>query len=111
MHVDMGRLQAIYNAHRGSFWTAVAADYGSGMNPMVLEQAWKSGICCSQHQTATPITPVASPDNTDREYGSKPQDKTRISAILGIDTSPRSPQEHLRRPMEEDRRMSIAAAA
>jgi len=109
-HVDMGRLQAVYNAHRGSFWAAVAADYGSGMNPMVLEQAWKSGICCTQHQTTTPITPVASPDNMDREYSVRPQDKTRISAILGIDTSPRSPQEHLRRPMEDDRRTSIPAA-
>jgi hypothetical protein len=103
----MSRLQSVYAAHRASFWAAIAADYGSGASAMALEQAWKTGMCCSTHQTATPITPVASPDNIDREGsypGSKSQDKTRIAAILGIDANPRSPREReMVRRMEEER--------
>ncbi|KAK0704442.1 hypothetical protein B0H67DRAFT_603606 [Lasiosphaeris hirsuta] len=112
--VDMGRLTAVYNAHRASFWAAVAADYGAGANPVVLEQAWRTG----SHPTSgsgnngsnmgiaahTPITPVGSPD--DHIYGQqhgKP-DKTRISAILGIDANPRSPREReMVRRIEEER--------
>ncbi|GKT96034.1 hypothetical protein Ct61P_13884 [Colletotrichum tofieldiae] len=87
-HVDMNRLQSVYTAHRASFWAAVANDYGPGVSPVVLEQAWKNGACCNQHQASTPITPTSSPDNTDRDSYDKPQDKTRISAILGIDANP-----------------------
>jgi hypothetical protein len=72
---------------------------------MMLEQAWKTGYCCGQHQTTTPITPVTSPDNSDREsFGKGLQDKTRISAILGIDANPRSPREReIVRRIEEER--------
>lgn len=101
-HVDMNRLNSVYTAHRASFWAAVANDYGPGANPVVLESAWKNGSCCNQ--TSTPITPTSSPDNTDRDTYPKPQDKTRISAILGIDANPRSPREReLVRRMEEER--------
>lgn len=102
--VDMARLNAIYSAHRASFWATVASDYGCGASPIVLEQAWRSnqnngssvGITAQ-----TPITPIGSPD--DHVYGSKP-DKTRISAILGIDANPRSPREReMVRRMEEER--------
>ncbi|CAI0654956.1 unnamed protein product, partial [Colletotrichum noveboracense] len=101
-HVDMNRLQNVYTAHRASFWAAVANDYGPGANPVVLESAWKNGSCCNQ--ASTPITPTSSPDNMDRDTYGKPQDKTRISAILGIDANPRSPREReLVRRMEEER--------
>jgi hypothetical protein len=105
-HIDMTRLQAVYNGHRATFWAAVAADYGNGANPAVLEQAWKSGICCGQQHT--PITPIASPDNADRDFNGKcqgqGQDKTRIAAILGIDANPRSPREReMVRRIEEER--------
>ncbi|KAL1867817.1 hypothetical protein VTK73DRAFT_3991 [Phialemonium thermophilum] len=119
--VDMARLHAIYAAHRASFWAAVAADYGGGANPMVLEQAWRgssnptsTGSCvsasagstasCGGIAAHTPITPVGSPE--DHIYGTKggPQDKTRISAILGIDANPRSPKEReMVRRLEEER--------
>lgn len=121
--VDMARLHAVYSAHRTSFWSAVAADYGAGMHPSVLEQAWRSGSTGSSitsasgsstppapaqgssatgYMAAAPITPIGSPD--DREYGK--QNKTRISAILGIDANPRSPKERdLVRRMEEERAM------
>ncbi|KAH8898989.1 hypothetical protein GQ53DRAFT_362408 [Thozetella sp. PMI_491] len=103
--VDMARLNAIYSAHRASFWAAVASDYGAGASPLVLEQAWRGGVSngvSSMPMTAqTPITPVGSPD--DHIYGAKP-DKTRISAILGIDANPRSPREReMVRRMEEER--------
>ncbi|KAJ2905193.1 hypothetical protein MKZ38_006099 [Zalerion maritima] len=94
--VDMGRLYSAYSAHRSSFWAAIAADYGGDMSPYVLEQAWKTGVSC-------PITPVASPDG---EFMRKVAgDKTRISAILGIDANPRSPKEReIVRRIEEERR-------
>ena len=114
--VDMARLTAVYNAHRASFWAAVAADYGAGANPVVLEQAWRSNTTNSGSSSTmsnsssslgiaahTPITPVGSPD--DHIYGmhGKP-DKTRISAILGIDANPRSPREReMVRRLEEER--------
>lgn len=103
-HVDMGRLQAVYTAHRASFWAAVAADYGGGANPVSLEQAWKAGTCCSQG--APPLTPAASPDNS-----SEGKDRTRISAILGMEAHPRSPQDHqMVRRMEEERCVVAASA-
>ncbi|KAL1835885.1 hypothetical protein VTJ49DRAFT_5915 [Mycothermus thermophilus] len=137
--VDMARLTAIYNAHRASFWAAIAADYGPGANPLVLEQAWRSTPPSGSSFTPasssslnvgiaarTPITPVGSPDDQlysahcssavstvppfnafgfgggagshhhqqqQQQQGAQKQDKTRISAILGIDASPRSPHE------------------
>ena len=111
--VDMTRLQAIYTAHRASFWASVAADYGTGANPVVLEQAWRGAPIGSNMQSTsgvtaqTPITPVGSPE--DHAYGSKSvgHDKTRISAILGIDANPRSPKEReMVRRLEE--RCSVA---
>jgi hypothetical protein len=77
---------------------------------MALEQAWKSGMCCGQQQA--PMTPVASPDNADRDYTGKGQDKTRIAAILGIDANPRSPREReMVRRIEEERGAVIPASA
>lgn len=105
--VDMGRLAAVYNAHRASFWAAIASEYGAGANPVVLEQAWRNNHYSSGMMSAglgiaahTPITPIGSPE--DHIYG-KP-DKTRISAIMGIDANPRSPRERdMVRRMEEER--------
>lgn len=114
--VDMSRLAAVYAAHRASFWAAIAADYGSCANPLVLEQAWRGsgsssasghgGSLAAPSGVAahTPITPVGSPD--ERLYPAKGQgpDKTRISAILGIDANPRSPREReMVRRLEEER--------
>ncbi|KLU91255.1 hypothetical protein MAPG_09776 [Magnaporthiopsis poae ATCC 64411] len=72
--------------------------------PAALEQAWRNGpssspspSCCNgphRQQAQTPITPVLSPE--DREaysISAAKSDKTRISAILGIDADPRSPKE------------------
>lgn len=111
-HVDMARLNAVYVAHRSAFWTAVANDYGCGATPYLLEQAWKAGLVAQAQ--AQPITPVASPGE-ERGLGGgggiklaqvqvPGQDKTRISAILGIDANPRSPKEReIVRRIEETR--------
>ncbi|KAI3320463.1 hypothetical protein HD806DRAFT_538300 [Xylariaceae sp. AK1471] len=100
--VDMPRLQAIYAAHRSSFWGAIAADYGSGVSPIVLEQAWKANMFSGGSQT--PITPAPSPNDRESLY-----DKTRISAILGIDTHPRSPEgKEMARRFGEERNFSVA---
>jgi hypothetical protein len=56
----------------------------------------------------TPISPVGSPDDRAYVASSSKQDRTRISAILGIDANPRSPQEReMVRRLEE--RCSVAA--
>ncbi|EFX05193.1 hypothetical protein CMQ_7755 [Grosmannia clavigera kw1407] len=108
--IDMTRLQAVYMVHRLSFWDKIATDYGSRTSPLVLEQAWRAGsmvpgIGIHHQQTATPLTPGTTPDDRDLFYSVKgSQDKTRISAILGIDANPRSPKEReLVRKLEEER--------
>ncbi|KAF3005279.1 hypothetical protein G7054_g14439 [Neopestalotiopsis clavispora] len=107
-HVDMPRLQSIYSAHRSSFWHTIANDYGTGASPIVLEQAWKANILTAGSQT--PITPMASPNERDLIY--EKQDKTRISAILGIDANPRSPKEReMVRLLEEGRNSAVMAIA
>lgn len=110
--VDMGRLHAVYSNHRNTFWSAVAADYGNNVHPSVLEQAWRTGGSATVSSASTinssgysaPITPIGSPDERDMLYGK--QNKTRISAILGIDANPRSPKERdMVRRIEEERAM------
>ncbi|KAM0430963.1 hypothetical protein ACHAPT_005597 [Fusarium lateritium] len=106
-HVDLSRLHAIYSAHRASFWTAIANEYGPNVSPTVLEQAWKTGTCCSP-SSITPITPISSPGNAEKEAQnqtqSKGQDKTRISSILGIDADPRTARDRdMVRRLEEER--------
>lgn len=107
-HVDILRLQSIYTTHRSSFWSAIAAEYGGGVSPIVLEQAWKASMFSAGNQT--PITPVTSPN--DRESLYEKADRTRISAILGIDANPRSPKEReMVRRLEEGRGAGVVAGA
>lgn len=131
--VDMARLHAVYAGHRASFWSAIAGEYGHGSNPLVLEQAWRMGGAASLPSLSTtgstvtpataaangtPLTPGTSPDEREVFYGVKGSqsaaaaaaaaqaaaDKTRISAILGIDANPRSPKEReMVRRLEEER--------
>ncbi|KAF4968289.1 hypothetical protein FZEAL_10404 [Fusarium zealandicum] len=106
-HVDLSRLHAIYSVHRASFWTTVATEYGPNVSPTVLEQAWRTGTCCSP-STLTPITPLSSPGNAEKDsHGqsqNKGQDKTRISSILGIDADPRTARDRdIVRRLEQER--------
>ncbi|CAN8096379.1 unnamed protein product [Discula destructiva] len=106
--VDTARLHTAYNNHRNAFWSAVAADYGSNVHPSALEQAWRTGGSAASGSVsskgyAAPITPISSPDG--KEAAEK-QSKTRISAILGIDANPMSPDERaMVRRIEEERAM------
>ncbi|KAI9054290.1 hypothetical protein LZ554_001458 [Drepanopeziza brunnea f. sp. 'monogermtubi'] len=116
-NVDQDRLRQVYEAHRASFWSAIASEYGAGASPILLEEVWKRGIT-----TAGPPTPCSSPkiqtarSNAYQAFSPKPvyhfptplretkNSATRISALLGIDASPRSPKEReLIKRMEEQR--------
>jgi hypothetical protein len=106
-HVDLSRLHSIYSTHRASFWTTIANEYGPSASPTVLEQAWKTGTCCSP-SSLTPITPISSPGQAEKDAHSqsyhKGQDKTRISSILGIDADPRTARDRdIVRRLEEER--------
>jgi hypothetical protein len=89
-HVDLTRLHSVYAAHRNTFWSVVAKDYGHNASPATLEQAWKTGMCCPQSRAGSPITPGASPDSDEKNAYSRIQDKTRISSILSMDVEPRA---------------------
>jgi hypothetical protein len=95
--VDKERLGRIYEAHRTSFWGAIAAEYGPGVSPLLLEEAWKGMVVSN-----SPPTPCISPDtaNTGSSYQSYSHKQmmhqlptpvqenksaaTSISALLGI---------------------------
>jgi len=96
-NVDTERLRHIYETHRASFWGTIAAEYGQGALPLLLEETWKCGIV-----TNAPPTPCVSPDihnipsGTYQCYNTKPMHQlptpvqenknsaTSISALLGI---------------------------
>ncbi|KAG5950440.1 hypothetical protein E4U53_005063 [Claviceps sorghi] len=89
-HLELPRLDAIYEKHKNAFWTVVADEYGMNASPVALEQAWRSGACC-QHSKCSqasrkPMTPMASPDK-DRSRLVTP-DVTRISSIIHDDSGP-----------------------
>lgn len=95
-HVNLNRLHAVYAAHRDSFWTAIAKEYGGDVSPMVLEQAWRSGRCCHQ-QMGGPMTPAASPESASATSGRIVNlDKARIASILSFDGDERAPVVEIR---------------
>jgi hypothetical protein len=121
-NIDKDRLRHIYEAHRASFWAVIAAEYGEGASPILLEETWRRGIVIN-----APPTPCISPDTnmacvdsgSYQVYGSKQQSQrlptpvqesrnsaTSISALLGIDANPRSPKEREMIKRLEERRGS-----
>lgn len=120
--VNQPRLHAIYSNHRNSFWNAIALDYGDNIAPAILEAAF---LASASHAGLSPPTPSLSPNTTPAStanrgngfsvkdsYGSSlptPVENNKasgpsISALLGIDASPRSPKEReLIKRMEEGR--------
>ncbi len=96
-NVDKDRLRHIYEAHRTSFWSVIATEYGAGVSPFLLEETWKRGIAAN-----APPTPCVSPDahvpsnGSYHNYNSKPAHQlptpvqetknsaTSISSLLGI---------------------------
>ncbi|KAI9882761.1 MAG: 60S ribosomal protein L34 [Watsoniomyces obsoletus] len=56
--INRDRLRGIYEAHRMSFWTTIAAEYGEGVDPTLLEETWRRG------SVPGPLTPEeALPDH------------------------------------------------
>lgn len=90
--IDHARLSQIYESHRVTFWGLIAADYGRGVEPLVLEQAFRNNF------TLAPPTPCGSLDTDyhkeQNEYIEVKETKPiSVSALLGIDANPTSPQE------------------
>lgn len=96
-NVDKERLRNVYEAHRTSFWSVIASEYGAGVSPFLLEETWKRGLVSN-----SPPTPCISPDANLGQIGKyqsyKPQpvhqlptpvqetkhSATSISSLLGI---------------------------
>lgn len=82
-HVDLPRLHAIYDAHRGAFWHHIASEYGYNTSPEALEEAWRAGVQQYPYPSFNrPMTPVSSPEAERRHHS---VDRTRISSILSGD--------------------------
>ena len=39
--IDLQKLDHLYDAHRGQFWTTIARNYSSDISPLALEEAWQ----------------------------------------------------------------------
>lgn len=112
--IDYARLRTLYAVHSTSFWNVIAAEYGEGVTPARLEEAWKRSVASGVNGAAPP-TPCVSPDVREACKGGEfnvtmtascasALPATSISALLGIDASPRSPMEReLVRRIEEGR--------
>lgn len=86
-NVDLPRLHAIYDAHRGAFWNHIASEYGYSSSPEMLEEAWRTGVHSGMQQYPypsfnRPITPASSPEVERRHHS---VDRTRISSIISGD--------------------------
>jgi hypothetical protein len=113
--IDHERLYHIYESHRAAFWGAIAAEYGQGVDPRALEEAWRHGPSIGRSSMSieinTPPTPCTSPDagnvcQREEKAGivEHRSNATSIAALLGIDASPRSPDEReLVKRIEEGR--------
>lgn len=61
-HVDVAKLDRIYDAHRLHFWSTIARTYGCNLSPATLEEAW-----CRAHGLSSskfPPTPRGSPHDS-----------------------------------------------
>ncbi|RDW72104.1 hypothetical protein BP5796_08138 [Coleophoma crateriformis] len=102
--IDQTRLRAIYDSHRASFWSVIAAEYGSGASPYVLEDSWKNCFKINGPPTPSVSPTVGYAYQKPAPVQETKKDATSISALLGIDASPRSPKEReLIRQMEKQR--------
>ena len=59
--LDTARLNRIYDAHRVSFWSMIAQNYGCNLSPATLEEAWRQSQGVSQNNL--PPTPCTSPQS------------------------------------------------
>jgi hypothetical protein len=116
--IDYKRLTYIYECHRTAFWGTIAAEYGQGVGPHMLEEAWRHGsgnASGTAFNAIAPPTPCISPEGGNvyhrEEKSAEIENRasaTSISALLGIDASPRSPQERELIKRIEEGRMEVA---
>jgi hypothetical protein len=61
--IDTARLNRVYDAHRVSFWSMIAHNYGCNLSPATLEEAWRQsqGVV----QSNLPPTPCTSPQSSE----------------------------------------------
>lgn len=116
--IDQKRLSHIYESHRASLWGAIAAEYGQGVSPLALEEAWLRARSSASAKVGVdanaPPTPCVSPEGGNvyqrEEKTSATEHRsnaTSISALLGIDASPRSPDERELVKRIEEGRMEV----
>ena len=118
--IDTARLNRIYDAHRVSFWSLIAHNYGCNLSPATLEEAWRQSQgaihsnlpptpCTSPHSPEAPSLPNVpasatvdyskgfTPVNTPRSSISAPSAADRgtfaISFLLTADKEVRSPSQ------------------
>ena len=115
--IDYKRFAHIYECHRAAFWATIAAEYGQGVSPYTLEEAWShgNGNASGIYNAVAPPTPCISPEGGNvyhrEEKSAEVENRTNatsISALLGIDASPRSPQERELIKRIEEGRMEVA---
>ena len=81
--IDQARLVAIYSAHRVSFWSAIASEYGSHtLSPQQLEEAFLASVAGptpAYRRAHSPPTPAQSPaSKTSGEFNGP-----KLSALSG----------------------------
>ena len=59
--IDTAKLNRIYDAHRVSFWSTIAHNYGCNLSPATLEEAWRQSQGAIQNNL--PPTPCTSPQS------------------------------------------------
>lgn len=108
--INRERLRDVYEAHRVSFWKMIAADYGDGVDPAVLEETWRKG------SVQGPPTPDESVENCDR-FGSIGEGRVVLPALQPSASASASHhhhhhhQHHFERPFGRlHRRLSVSSA-
>ena len=61
-HVDIARLDQLYEAHRLHFWSTIARHYGGNLSPATLEDAWRRAH--GMLGSTFPPTPRGSPQSS-----------------------------------------------
>jgi hypothetical protein len=64
--VDLSRVRALYEAHRASFWSVIAAEYSRdpAFGGQDLEEAFFTALCSPSARATSPPTPGPSPDSS-----------------------------------------------
>lgn len=66
-HVDMARLDKIYDTHRLHFWSMISRSYGCNLSPAVLEDAWRRHHTAAGGAANFPPTPSTSPQTSNAQ--------------------------------------------